>query len=167
MFCFKGNENKDVFGKSTVGFPIFYTQIHHTSVSFLLKESNGNSTTLLDISPLFFLGYFINVFRENDMCICQKAAVTFPLFWTAQGVSRCSLSRAISHRSDSWLKWPFVTCRLKNQNVKFPRDKTPPPKKTLLCFCYVFTQIVYLGCLQSSTSAPATPLITLITPVPS
>ena len=45
---FKGNKNKDVFGKSTVGLPAFYVseskQIsRHLRVSFLLKESNGNN----------------------------------------------------------------------------------------------------------------------------
>lgn len=120
-------------------FPIIHTQIRHTSVSFLLIETNGNNTTLLTTSPpcFFFLGYFQNWLRENDLCILPESCCCFfPFFlWTARGVSRCRLSRAISHRfrQESWLKWPFVTCSdSRTQKSIFPRDK-----KKKSCFVFV------------------------------
>lgn len=43
-------------------FPIIHTQIRHTSVSFLLIETNGNNTTLLTTSPPCF--FFLRLFSK-------------------------------------------------------------------------------------------------------
>lgn len=66
---------------------------------------------------------------------CQKAAVAFsPLLWTARGVRRCRLSRAISHRLDRFLIKVTVRnlLRLKNTKVNFPQGQ-----KKKSCFVFV------------------------------
>lgn len=148
-------------------FPSFTPKSSHTSVSFLLIETNGNNTTLLTISPPFFLflGYFRNLLRENDSCILPESCCCFfPFFlWTARGVRRCRLSRAISHRLDRFLIKVTIRnlLRLKNAKVNFPRDKK---KKSCFLFVTSFVTSFTSGVFQSSPSAPATPLIA---PVPS
>lgn len=146
MFCFKGNENKDVFGKSTVGFPIFYTQIHHTSVSFLLKESNGNSTTLLDISPLFFLGYFRNLFRENDVHLPESCCYFSPFL---------DSSRCVALQFESCNITPFrflIKVAVHNLQTQEPKcqisqGQTPPQKNVAL-----FLLRRYSNCLPRASS---------------
>lgn len=76
---FKGNINKDIFGKSTVGLPAFMRPslnkpLITSLVSFLLKESNGNND-YLEYQPHLCVHFSS---RENDCAFARKLLLLFP-----------------------------------------------------------------------------------------
>lgn len=136
---FKGNKNKDVFGKSTVGLPAFYVskskQIsRHLHVSFLLKESNGNNYFDYQ-SPLSLSFLLLLRLRENDCAFARKLLLLFPFFlFESSGCDVVqNLCSAISERCsashlcvgsdqrllDGGLKWEFSVCTCSRVKKKF------------------------------------------------
>lgn len=92
---FKGNKNKDVFGKSTVGLPAFYVskskQIsRHLHVSFLLKESNGNNYFDYQSPLSLSLSFYFFVFGRMTVPLPESCCCFSPFFFLkAQDVMWC------------------------------------------------------------------------------